>query len=96
MTHSISRMFSNNNNKGHQSSGSGSGNNGRGSDDGGYTRPLGGPEHFGASHANDFGGDFAKVDFDKPLFGAKESGAGGDSFGGGQGQRSLYSSSSAK
>lgn len=94
MTHSISRLYSNNN-KGPQDRGSG--NNGRGSDDGGYTRPLGGPEHFGASHANDFGGDFAKVDFDKPLFGAKESGAGSDSFGGGaQGQRSLYSSSSAK
>ena len=86
MTQSISRLFSN---KGAQGGG-----NGRNQEDRGYARPIGAPESsFSASHGNDFGGDFAKVDFDKPLFGAKESG-GGESFG--QGQRSLYSSSSTK
>jgi len=45
-------------------------------------------------HGGDFGSDFAKVDFDKPLFGAKDSGSGGD--GGQPMARSLYSSSSAK
>mmetsp|Transcript_26017 Transcript_26017/g.32458 ORF Transcript_26017/g.32458 Transcript_26017/m.32458 type:complete len:91 (-) Transcript_26017:960-1232(-) len=66
-------------------------------DDGGYTtKPLGGgQDHFGVSHhGGDFGSDFAKVDFDKPLFGAKDSGSGGD--GGQPMARSLYSSSSAK
>ena len=64
-------------------------------DDGGYTKPLGGAggtDHFGVSHENDFGGDFAKVDFDKPLFG------GGKDSNSGDGQpmpRSLYSSSSS-
>ena len=43
-------------------------------DDGGYAKPMGSGsgagEHFGTSHAAaaDFGGDFSKVDFDKPLF----------------------------
>ena len=58
MTQSITQIFSNKN--------SGSGMRGV-SDDGGYAKP-GSNEHFGASHNNDFGGDFSKLDFDKPLF----------------------------
>ena len=76
---------------------------GRSGDDGGYAKPMGGNggEHFGASN-DDYGGDFAKLDFDKPLFGSKESGEGnadGGKASAGQGsfaQRSQYSSSSAK
>ena len=83
----------------------------RGGDDGGYAKPLldgtsgrvgSGPgERFGASGQDDFGGDFTKVDFDKPLFDIKQKDSGvdaGGSGGGGLGYggvRSLYSSSSA-
>ncbi len=76
-----------------------------GPDSGGYTKPIdsasanrGPGEHFGASGhgADEFGGDFTKVDFDKPLFEIKQKDSGADSGAyGGVGVRSLYSSSSA-
>jgi len=81
MTHGLATLFSSN--------------SGKLGDDGGYTKPLGVDEHFGASHANDFGGNFASVDFDKPLFGGVKEGGGDSGEFGGQSQpmRSLYSSS---
>ena len=45
----------------------------RNNDDGGYAKPMGAGENFGASHGGDFGSDFSKVDFDKPLFDFKSS-----------------------
>lgn len=65
----------------------------RNAEDGGYAQPLGGGpgagEHFGGSN-DGYGGDFAKVDFDKPLFGGKDPSEGG------YGARSQYSSSCSK
>jgi len=59
MTQSITQLFSS----------SGKGGSGiRSGDDGGYAKPMGATENFGASHGGEFGGDFSKVDFDKPLF----------------------------
>ena len=58
MTQSITQLFA--------ASGAKSGGI-RSGDDGGYAKPS--SENFGsASHGGDFGGDFSKVDFDKPLF----------------------------
>ena len=95
MTQSITQIFSN----------KGNGSGMRGSDDGGYAKP-GASDNFGSSHNAEFGGDFSKLDFDKPLFDYKAStkdspdnhdgqdhsqGAGaGGSYGS---SRSLYSSS---
>lgn len=71
------------------------GRGGRNADDGGYAKTLGGGpgagEHFGGSN-DGYGGDFAKVDFDKPLFGGKDSSAEAAGFG----ARSQYSSSCSK
>ena len=59
MTQSITHLFSSN----------GKGGGGvRSGDDGGYAKPMGAADNFGASQGGDFGGDFSKVDFDKPLF----------------------------
>ena len=79
MTQSITQIFS-----------SGRGVHG-GADDGGYAKPLGEPPGGIGGSGDGFGADFAKVDFDKPLFGGRI-----DSSEGEQGRfavRSQYSSS---